>query len=135
VVGCGGAGAGDRRQLGVLRAAFHAGQAGQGPEDISEVLDGLPVFGALLPAFGHRCFRGADTADRGWSIGHSRLAIHVGVHQGRQGLPHVPFHVVGQHADECVSSDSIREPMVDGSDWGSRVLRHRKAVSTSERLW
>ena len=82
----------------------------------------------LAQGFGER-LAGATGSRVAWRPGLRRRT------SAAPGLGHVPFDVVGEHAQEDVGAHPVGEAVMDGADADVDGLRVRKARSTPVRLF
>ena len=83
-------------------------------EQGAEAVDRVAVVGALAGGLAARGGRDLRLADRREALGLGGGAIVVVKEDGCQRLPHVPFEVIGEQAQEDVGADAILVPVEDG---------------------
>ena len=94
-----------------------AGQRCEIGEQGLEAVDGQTVVGAFGPGLARGGGRRLSLGDRRGSQSLARGAIVVVEHHGRERLAHVPFEIVGEHAQEDMGADAIAGIVEDRPDF------------------
>jgi len=109
-----------------------AGDGGQVGQEALERVDGLGIWGSLGAGFG---FRGAGGLFGGHRVGSGGCGFLVVKEHGLENRAHVPFHVIGEHAQEHMGSHAVGVAVVDGAhleidgfDAAERVLHEAEVL-------
>src|SRR5690242_10822123 len=90
-----------------------------------------PLAGGLAAGGGGPLGRGDDGA----TFGCGRLGIVIVEEDGGEAMAHVPFDIVGEHAEEDVGTDAVAEAVVDGTNLEIDGLdRAKGALDLAEAL-
>ena len=118
------------------------GEGRQIGEKGSEAVDREAVAGSAGGLLGDGGAGALGFGDDAGALRFGGLLVAVVVEHRRQALAHMPFQVVGEHANKDVAAHAIGQPVIDRPDlevdrldvigliWRSTVLMQRKARST-----
>ena len=81
-----------------------------------EAVHRQPVLGATGGLLAHGLGRALRLGDDAVASGFGRVLVGIVVEHRLEAGAHLPFDVVGEHAQEDVGADAVGEPMVDRPD-------------------
>src|SRR5271165_5328024 len=81
-----------------------------------EAVDGETIVGSAGGLLGEGGGRSLSLCDRALAERLGGLLVGVVVEHGGQALAHVPFEIIGEHAEEDVGTHAVFEPVVDRPD-------------------
>ena len=91
-------------------------ERGEIVEEGAEAVDRKAVVGPTGGLLGNGGRGALDFSNDAGAQRFGDLLVSVVVEHGRQALAHVPFQVVGEHADKRVGTHAIGQPVIDRSD-------------------
>src|SRR5208282_974512 len=103
----------------VGREGGRDGVFGDGGEVVKqgvEAVDGETIVGSAGGLLGEGGGRSLSLCDRALAERLGGLLVGVVVEHGGQALAHVPFEIIGEHAEEDVGTHAVFEPVVDRPD-------------------
>ena len=103
----------------VGREGGRDGVFGDGGEVVKqgvEAVDGETIVGSACGLLGEAAGDRSAFATRALAERLGGLLVGVVVEHGGQALAHVPFEIIGEHAEEDVGAHAVFEPVVDRPD-------------------
>src|SRR5208283_391798 len=92
------------------------GDGGEVVKQGVEAVDGETIVGSAGGLLGEGGGRSLSLCDRALAERLGGLLVGVVVEHGGQALAHVPFEIIGEHAEEDVGTHAVFEPVVDRPD-------------------
>ena len=74
------------------------------------------IFGQSCGLLGDGGWGALRLRHHAFSQGFGSVPVGIIEQHGRQTLPHMPFEIIGQHAEEDVRPHPVRQPVMDGPD-------------------